>query len=125
MRTQPETGSRRRAGGLPALIVLLLVLIASDGTARPTGGPAMGGTATALAGALAATPAVVATPRSDVRLVLKRAGHGIPGSTVAAASLPAFRLDPPAGWWAVAANASMAHRTVCGEVRRGRAPPAA
>jgi hypothetical protein len=114
--------SRRWAGGLPALIVLLLLLIAGSGVGRRAEGAAFIGAETALGAAPAVTqPAAV--PRADVRLLVKRSGNWAPGQVLAARSVPVLRVHPPTGWSAVTGPATAANRAGRGEVYQGRAPP--
>jgi hypothetical protein len=116
--------SRRWAGGLPALIVLLLVLVAGGGAGRRADASAVAGAETALGAAPAAT-APAAAPRADFRLLLKRSGHWSPGQVLVAGPVPALRIAPPAGWWAVTGAAAGASIPVRTEVYQGRAPPVA
>jgi hypothetical protein len=114
--------SRRWAGGLPALIVLL-VLVGGSGVVRPADGPTLvtGGAALATAAASVQSPA--AAPRADFRLLVKRGGHWTAGPVFAAGTVLPLGIVPPAGWWAVVALGPVAGRTVRGEGHRGRAPP--
>jgi hypothetical protein len=115
--------SRRWASGLPALIVLLLLLV-GGGVGRLADSPALASAETALAAAPAATQPAAA-PRADLRLLVKRTGHWATGQVVAAGSVPALAVAPAAGWWAVAGAAMPATCGARGEVYRGRAPPVA
>ena len=116
--------SRRWAGGLPALIVHLLLLVASGGVGRLADGPAVVGTESALgAGPAATQPA--AAPRVDFRLLVKRSGHRSPSQVLVAGPVAVLRVAPPAGWCAVTCAAAVAYLTVRGEVCQGRAPPIA
>jgi len=116
--------SRRRVNGLPALIVLLLVLVAGDGSGRLAEVPAAASVEAALGAAPAATqPSAV--PRADLRLLVKRAGHWSPGPVFASGAVPVLRVAPPAGWSTVGRSATAARHGVREEVYQGRAPPRA
>jgi hypothetical protein len=120
----PVAWSRRWAQGLPALIVLLLLLVSGGGAGRLADGPAVGSAQTALAAAPAATQPA-ATPRADLRLLVKRGGQWVPGPMSASGSVPVLRVAPLAGWWTVTGSAGAARHGVRGEVYQGRAPPSA
>ena len=88
------------------------------------GGPVIA-IALGLAIALASGGASAAAPRADFRLLLKRSGHWSPGQVLVAGPVPALRIAPPAGWWAVTGAAAGASIPVRTEVYQGRAPPVA
>ncbi len=115
--------SRGWADGLPALIVLLLVLVGGSGVVRPADGPPL-----VTGGAVLGTPAAsiqspAATPRPDFRLLVKRGAHWASGPVFAAGTVLPLGVVPSAGWWVVIAVAPVAGWTVRGEGHRGRAPP--
>jgi hypothetical protein len=111
------------AGGLPALIVLLLVLMGGSGVVRPPDGPTAVTGGAALGTAAATVQPSAAVPRADFRLLLKRSGHWTSGPVFAAGTVLPLGVVPPAGWWVVAGVVSVAGWTVRAEGHRGRAPP--
>ena len=115
--------SRRWVNGLPALIVLLLALVAGGAGHLPER-PAIAAAEAALGAAPAATqPAAV--PRADLRLLIKRGGHSTPGPVFASGAVPVLRVAAPAGWWTPADAAITARHGVREKVYQGRAPPRA
>jgi hypothetical protein len=122
VRVRQATWSRRWAGGLSALIVLLLLLVAGAGVGRRADGPVVVNHETALGAAAAATQPA-ATPRGDFRLLVKRSGSWMPGQVLDAGSTAVPRMAPPAGCWAAAGSATAANRAASGKVNQGRAPP--
>ena len=123
MRASRVAWSRRRVNGLPALIVLLLVLVAGGGAGRLAEVPAAASVEAALGAAPAATqPAAV--PRADLRLLVKRGGGlWTPGPLFASGAVPVLRVAPPAGWSTVGRSANAARHGDREEVYQGRAPP--
>jgi hypothetical protein len=111
-------------GGLPALLVLLLLLAAGGGVGRLADGPTVV-TADAALGAAPAATQPSAAPRVDLRLLVKRGGHGAPGPVFAAGSVAVLRVAPPARWWTVTGAVMAADHAERGEVYQGRAPPSA
>jgi hypothetical protein len=118
------TWSRWWTGGLPALIVLLLLLVAGTAIGRRADGPAVVSPETVLGAAPAATQPA-ATPRTDFRLLVKRSGNWTLGQGLDVASIAVQRVASPAGWLAVTGWATAANRAGRGEVYQGRAPPLA
>ena len=115
--------SRGWADGLPALVVLLLVLVGGSGVVRPPDCPTVVTGVAALGTAAAAVQPSAAVPRADFRLLVKRSGHWTSGPVFAAGTVLPLGIVPPAGWWFVAAVVPVAGWTVRGEGHRGRAPP--